>query len=60
MKKKNNYKVKYTEFDETKDTKKYLLNLSYLAKLNILLEKNLITKNEYEKVKCAIGIITPF
>ena len=58
--KKNKFKVKYTPFEKTKDVERYLISLSYLAKLNLLLEKKLITKNEYEKVKCAIGFTTPF
>lgn len=54
------YKILYTEFESTKEIKNYILSLSQLAKLNILLSKNLITKNEYEKVKHAIGFITKF
>ena len=58
--KKETYKVKYTPFEKTKDVDKYLTSLSYLIKLNLLLEKKLITKNEYDKVKCTIGFNTPF
>ena len=58
--KQKDYKVKYTPFEKTKDIDKYLTSLSYLVKLNFLLEKKLKTKNEYEKVKCAIGFTTPF
>ena len=51
------YKVKYTDFDKNKENNDYL---SQLLKLNVLLNKNLISKTEYEKVKCAIGISTSF
>lgn len=56
MKKQQNYKIQYSEFRRDKITEKYFIYLSNLTKLNILLEKNLITKVEYEKVKCAIEI----
>lgn len=58
--KKIKYKVKYTNFEKTKYIDNYLTSLSYIAKLNMLLEKDLITKSEYEKVKCAIGYIAHF
>lgn len=54
------YKVKYTDFDKNKENNDYLRQLSQLLKLNVLLNKNLISKTEYEKVKCAIGISTSF
>ena len=54
------YKVKYTDFDKNKENNDYLRQLSQLLKLNVLLSKNLISKTEYEKVKCAIGISTSF
>ena len=54
------YKVKYTDFDRSKENNEYLRQLSQLIRLNILLNKHLINKTEYEKVKCAIGISTPF
>lgn len=54
MKKNNISVVKYTSFERTKEIEKYLLFLSNLSKLNMLLEKNLITQGEYEKVKCTI------
>lgn len=60
MKKTNNYKVKYTLFDNNKENTDYLKSLSNLIKLNILYEKKLLSKNEYQKVKCAIGFIAPF
>ena len=54
------YALKNPNIISTKDIDKYITSLSYLVKLNFLLEKKLITKNEYEKVKCAIGFTTPF
>lgn len=60
MKKTNDYKIKYTLFDNNKENTDYLKSLSNLIKLNILYEKKLLSKNEYRKVKCAIGFIAPF
>ena len=60
MKKTNDYKIKYTLFDNNKENTDYLKSLSNLIKLNILYEKKLLSKNEYQKVKCAIGFIAPF
>ena len=60
MKKANDYKVKYTLFENNKENTDYLKSLSNLIKLNILYEKKLLSKNEYQKVKCAIGFIAPF
>ena len=60
MKKANDYKVKYTLFEHNKENTDYLKSLSNLIKLNILYEKKLLSKNEYQKVKCAIGFIAPF
>lgn len=59
-KQKNKYKVFYTYYDKTADVEKYLKALSNLVKLNCLYEKNLLSKAEYEKVKCAIGFIADF
>ena len=50
----NNIKVKYTAFERTKKTDKYFLYLSYLSKINHLLEVGLLTPSEHEKVKCVI------
>ena len=58
--KNNKYKVMYSDFPKTKENDELLKKLSNLLKLNVLLNKKLITKNEYEKVKCAIGFTTPF
>lgn len=60
MKRTNDYKIKYTLFDNNKENTDYLKSLSNLIKLNILYEKKLLSKNEYQKVKCAIGFIAPF
>ena len=60
MKKANDYKVKYTLFENNKENTDYIKSLSNLIKLNILYEKKLLSKNEYQKVKCAIGFIAPF
>lgn len=54
MKKNNISIVRYTPFERNKEIEKYFLFLSNLSKLNLLLEKKLITLGEYEKVKCAI------
>jgi hypothetical protein len=59
-KEKSNFKIYYSDFVKDKETNKYLQKLSQLAKLNILLSKNLITKSEYEKVKYAIRFFTDF
>lgn len=58
--KNNKYRVMYSEFSKTKENDELLKKLSNLLKLNVLLNKKLITKNEYEKVKCAIGFTTHF
>ncbi len=58
--KRNKYKVMVTDFDRTKENYDVLKKISELIRLNILLEKNLISKIEYEKVKCAIGFSTHF
>lgn len=58
--KNSKYKILHTEYESTKEIKNYILSLSQLAKLNVLLSKNLISKNEYEKVKREIGFITKF
>ena len=55
--KRNKYKVMITDFDRTKENYDVLKKIS---ELNILLEKKLISKIEYEKVKCAIGFSTHF
>ncbi len=54
------YKVMISDFDKSKENNDYLRQISQLIKLNILLNKHLISKIEYEKVKCAIGISTQF
>lgn len=58
--KKNKYKVMYSNFSKTKENNDLFIKLSELWKLNLLLSKKLITKTEYEKVKCAIGFSTHF
>lgn len=60
MKKKREYKVYYTDFEKTPETEKYLKSLSDLAKLNLLYEKKLISKTEYDKIKSSIGFKTDF
>lgn len=60
MKKKRKFEVSYTEFDKTLEVEKYLKSLGNLIKLNSLYEKKLLSKSEYEKVKCAIGFNTDF
>lgn len=62
MKKKNDnkFKVYYTVFDKSAEIDKYFRSLSNLIKLNYLYEKNLLSKSEYEKVKCAIGFNADF
>ena len=47
-------KVKYTPFERTKQTDNFFLYLSYLSKLNHLLEVGLLTTSDYEKVKSVI------
>lgn len=59
-KKSKEFKVYYSEFFKEKEIDELLKKLSDLAKLNILLEKKLLTKAEYEKVKCAIGLSAEF
>ena len=54
------YKVMISDFDKSKENNDYLKQISQLIKLNILFNKHLINKIEYEKVKCAIGISTQF
>ena len=51
MKKKKIKIVKISEFESNELNKKFLSELSMLTKLNIIYEKKLITKNEYEKIK---------
>ena len=60
MKKKREYKVYYTDFEKTPEAEKYFKSLGDLAKLNLLYEKKLISKTEYDKIKSSIGFKTDF
>jgi hypothetical protein len=53
------YKIYYSDF-ELDNISNFFTYLSYLALLNSLLNKKLITKSEYEKVKCMINSFAQF
>lgn len=60
MKRKEKYKVYYSKFDVDKDTLSFFEKLSNLYKLNVLFEKGLINKVEYEKIKQLIGFVADY
>ena len=59
-KKKENKSVYYSDSDKIEAIRKYATKLFDLYKLNILLEKELINREEYEKIKRLIGFVASF
>ena len=59
-KKKENKSVYYSDSDKIEAIRKYATKLFDLYKLNILLEKELINREEYEKIKRLLGFVASF
>ena len=51
------FRIFYSEFHVTSKIKNYFIYLSYLSKINILLDKKLISQMEYEKIREKIDLI---
>ena len=59
-KKKENKSVYYSDSDKIEAIRKSATKLFDLYKLNILLEKELISREEYEKIKRLLGFVASF
>ena len=59
-KKRQNKSVYYSDSDKIEAIRKYATKLFDLYKLNILLEKELINREEYEKIKRLLGFVASF